>query len=129
MKKNTTKKKSETAADRLVYFREHILQLNPPRMADALDIEISNYRKIENGTIGISADKMLLMVELWQLNLHWLLTGTGQIRVTGELPPNTLIEETRAFVVQRLAGYGTPGSAIIRQAHDIIKYLDTHKKK
>lgn len=55
------------------------LNLSQVEMGEALKINASAISQMETGRINPSLDTMLLMEKLYKVNLHWLLTGKGQM--------------------------------------------------
>lgn len=69
----------DTINRRLALLRES-LKMNKTEFSEAIGLETSRYNKLENGNGKPAGDALILMAEkLPKVNMHWLLTGKGQM--------------------------------------------------
>lgn len=73
--------KSLTVGDRLKKFRESV-NISARQMAISIKVDQSHYNKSERGERNLSEDNYKDLSALYDLNIQWLLTGTGDMRLT-----------------------------------------------
>jgi len=73
--------KSLTVGDRLKKFRESV-NISARQMAISINVDQSHYNKSERGERNLSEDNYKDLSALYDLNIQWLLTGTGDMRLT-----------------------------------------------
>lgn len=74
-----TESESEDIAYRLRYWRDKVLQLKQEQFAEATGLHLGVIRKYENRK-SIPGGMSLLAIAKTGVNLHWLLTGQGEMR-------------------------------------------------
>lgn len=57
------------------------LKINQTQLAGYLNVKPAAISQMESGRIRPSLDKVIEMARLWDVNLHWLLTGGGPMFV------------------------------------------------
>lgn len=73
------KNKQTTFAERLRLVRERA-EMSANGMADSiLDMNRSQYRGTEQGIYGLTTEKMQLLADRMHVNIHWLVTGQGDM--------------------------------------------------
>ncbi len=63
------------------------LKINQTQLAGYLNVKPAAISQMESGRIRPSLDKVIEMARLWDVNLHWLLTGGGPMFVEGAPTP------------------------------------------
>lgn len=72
--------------------------------AEALDVGVEHYRKIESGVYGLQPEKMLILYEKYRIEPTYLVTGDTNHKVDIELfLANCSREERDAFIDRMLA--------------------------
>lgn len=74
--------------DRLVQFRE-FLHLNQTTIADRIGIHRRNWSRYENGDVSVP-DSVLIKLSELGLNIHWLVTGEGDMLTHSSLPHKSI---------------------------------------
>jgi len=70
------------------------LGLKPKEMAEAFDINVNSYYNIENDkTKGISDKIKIILVNKYDVNINWLLTGKGTMFTKNQLDPTGIQNE------------------------------------
>jgi len=70
------------------------LGLKPKEMATAFDINVNSYYNIENDkTKGISDKIKIILVDKYDVNINWLLTGNGSMFITKQLDSSDIQNE------------------------------------
>jgi len=63
-------------------------------MATAFDINVNSYYNIENDkTKGISDKIKIILVDKYDVNINWLLTGNGSMFITKQLDSSDIQNE------------------------------------
>lgn len=65
-------------ADRIAIIRENN-KLNSRQMAISLDIDPSQYLKIEKGKLNLPVEKAKVLCSTYGIDINWLLTGEGEM--------------------------------------------------
>ena len=84
-------------ADRLRLWRKDVLEMTQVRFAEATGVHLSAIRKYE-GRHSVPSGESLLAIASTGVDLHWLLTGKGDMRA----PTNSAGNSSKTDVVRRL---------------------------
>lgn len=63
---------------RIQEFRE-VNKTTMTRIARALDMDLSQYSKVEKGKLGFTSVQLMELCSTFKINLNWLLAGTGRM--------------------------------------------------
>ena len=88
-------------ADRLKLWRKSVMEMTQEQFAETTGVHLSAIRKYENRH-SVPSSESLLSIASTGVDLHWLLTGDGDMRAptsTGDEPSKT---ESDAELVRRL---------------------------
>ncbi len=111
---------SYSKLDRLKYFRK-FLNLSQLQISDALGVDQSYYSKLENGKIEPSITILYKLYDIYSINIHWYLTGAGDMFVSENTTPNSLhlIDEKL-----HLSGKKLPEIGEVEEGREIPFYGD-----
>jgi transcriptional regulator with XRE-family HTH domain len=126
--KHTTKKDYEvlltgTIGARLRYLRTEHLKLSAREMAVSLNIDSSQYLKIEAGFQGLTDQRMVALFDTYEVNIHWLLTGKGNMLSFNEDKP-TLVNEVKKFILQWVKTKKDASASEIKEAGGLLRVID-----
>jgi len=76
----------ELIGERLKIIRQK-LKLSQKEMASLLNVSLNAYQRYEMGSRGLNLDKMKILAQRLNINLHWLLTGEGEPFLTPKAEP------------------------------------------
>lgn len=123
----TLAKNSNTFAHRLRQVREDH-GMNAKEFAEqVLQMDRGQYRNTEGGKMYLSVERMLMLTEATHINLHWLLTGEGDMYVNysaGRLPA-----AAKLFVQGWLKELRNPTPADTREATEMLRIINRLGKK
>ncbi len=88
-------------ADRLRLWRKDVLEMTQVRFAEATGVHLSAIRKYE-GRHSVPSGESLLAIAGTGVDLHWLLTGEGDMRAPTNSSANSPKTHADADVVRRL---------------------------
>lgn len=90
---------------RLKEFRKSI-DIDKSEIAQRLNVSDEHYRKIESGATGLSAEKMLILHDKYDIDLTYLVTGTYNNAIDFNLDyyiANSSKEQRDDFIERMLA--------------------------
>ena len=87
--------------DRLCHWRKRVLGMTQEQFAQATGIHLSAIRKYENRS-SLPSGESLLAIAGTGVNLHWLLTGEGDMRAPPEAGTQPSQVSPAAELAQRL---------------------------
>jgi len=88
-------------ADRLRLWRKDVLEMTQVRFAEATGVHLSAIRKYE-GRHSVPSGESLLAIAGTGVDLHWLLTGKGDMRAPSNTGDSATKTEADAELVRRL---------------------------
>ena len=88
-------------ADRLRLWRKDVLEMTQVRFAEATGVHLSAIRKYE-GRHSVPSGESLLAIASTGVDLHWLLTGKGDMRAPSINGDSDTKTEADAELVRRL---------------------------
>lgn len=88
-------------AGRLRLWRKDVLEMTQVRFAQATGVHLSAIRKYE-GRHSVPSGESLLAIASTGVDLHWLLTGEGEMRAPTSSSGNSSKTKTDTDVVRRL---------------------------
>ena len=88
-------------ADRLRLWRKDVLEMTQVRFAKATGVHLSAIRKYE-GRHSVPSGETLLAIASTGVDLHWLLTGKGDMRAPSNNGDSDAKTEADAELVRRL---------------------------
>ena len=88
-------------ADRLRLWRKDVLEMTQVRFAEATGVHLSAIRKYE-GRHSVPSGESLLAIAGTGVDLHWLLTGKGDMRAPTNSAGNSSKTQADPDVVRRL---------------------------
>jgi transcriptional regulator with XRE-family HTH domain len=88
-------------AARLRLWRKDVLEMTQVRFAEATGVHLSAIRKYE-GRNSVPSGESLLAIAGTGVDLHWLLTGRGDMRAPSNTDDSTAKTEADAELVRRL---------------------------
>lgn len=88
-------------ADRLRLWRKSVLKMTQEQIAQATGVHLSAIRKYENRH-SVPSGESLLAIASTGVDLHWLLTGAGDMRAPAIAADNQAKTEADAELVRRL---------------------------
>lgn len=78
-------------ANRLLYLRTEVLQLNQLECAKALEISQTYLSLIETGKRTVSEEVIKKYIELFNVSYKWIITGNGEIDITNNISVDNAI--------------------------------------
>ncbi len=90
-------KRLQTARENSGYTQE--------TFAEALDVGVEHYRKIENGAYGLQPEKMLLLYERYKIDPTYLITGEKSNSFDVELFLANCSRDERDRFIERILAY------------------------
>lgn len=99
---------AENVSARVRKTRE-ALGLNPRQFALSVDLNPSNYYKVESGKLGVKTTSLQIISEKYGVSLQWLLTGEGEMFTTGHSgtvnePPSPYVKAPNGRARRRPSG-------------------------
>jgi transcriptional regulator with XRE-family HTH domain len=88
-------------ADRLKLWRKSVMEMTQEQFADATGVHLSAIRKYENRH-SVPSSESLLAIASTGVDLHWLLTGKGDMRAPTSSDDDQAKTEADAELVSRL---------------------------
>jgi len=88
-------------AGRLRLWRKSVLEMNQEQFAQASGLHLSAIRKYE-GRHSVPSAESLLAIASTGVDLHWLLTGDGDMRAPANAPDSAAKSEADAELIRRL---------------------------
>ena len=88
-------------ADRLRLWRKDVLEMTQVRFAEATGVHLSAIRKYE-GRHSVPSGESLLAIAGTGVDLHWLLTGEGDMRAPATTSDDAAKTKVDAELVRRL---------------------------
>lgn len=73
--------------------------------AEALDIGVEHYRKLESGMYGLQPEKMLILYEVYKIDPTYLVTGENKQSMDLELYLANCNREERNLFIERMLVY------------------------
>lgn len=120
-------KTNKTFANRLKAVREG-QGMNPKEFAEqVLQMDRGQYRNTEAGKMYLSVDRMLMLTAATHVNLHWLLTGEGDMYVN--YSPGRLPAAAKLFVQGWLKELRNPTPTDTREATEMLRVINKMGKK
>lgn len=115
--------------ERLKYIRERVLKLSQEDFAKSLGVSQKTISRWENGTNEPQLEAIRPLLEKYNIDINWLLTGTGSMTVEEKsCEENELTEEEREFL--GLLTRASEGNVdAINEIKGIIKGLEIAAKK
>ena len=88
-------------ADRLKLWRKSVMEMTQEEFADTTGVHLSAIRKYENRH-SVPSSESLLSIASTGVDLHWLLTGRGDMRAPTSSGDDEAKTEADAVMVSRL---------------------------
>ena len=88
-------------ADRLKLWRKGVMEMTQEQFAEATGVHLSAIRKYENRH-SVPSSESLLAIASTGVDLHWLLTGKGDMRAPTSSDDDEAKTEADAVMVSRL---------------------------
>ena len=88
-------------AYRLRLWRKDVLKMTQERVAEATGVHLSAIRKYE-GRHSVPSSESLFAIAVTGVDLHWLVTGEGDMRAPANASDRALKTEADAKLVHRL---------------------------
>lgn len=109
--------------DRLKTVRKH-LKMNQQEMGDALKVNASAISQMENNHIKPSLDTLIQLTKTFDVDLHWLLTGKGDMFMKlsnkRSSDPSKNLRKLKAFINDELMSLvDVKESNLMAEAYDI----------
>lgn len=123
--KKTEEKKLDTFHKRLVFVRESTGMTANEFSDKVMKMNRSQYRLIEKGEYGMTPEKMITLHKVLHVNLHWLITGEGDIYL--HYTPGKLVPAVKLFIQNWLGKLRNPEPEDTASATQILKALEKIK--